>query len=137
MAQKLSFRISGSMKSSDHCGFPHNRVADRHGKYKCKYDDQDIEKYDYHSLVASHIIARKINCLIGNPWDNCVNFNVSRQDLICQSFDEVFRKLLLFFLIFRRIVVLPTVVIVDIFLGKSFESVFCHDSHTEFDRIEH
>ena len=44
MAQKLSFRISGSMKSSDHCGFPHNRVADRHGKYKCKYDDQDIER---------------------------------------------------------------------------------------------
>ena len=64
MPDQFIFRITGSPQGADHIGLPGNGVAGGDSENESHDQYNNIQKDDHHGLVASHIVAGKLNGLV-------------------------------------------------------------------------
>ena len=132
MADQFGTGITGCKQCSDDMGFFHDGIAARNSKDECHDYDNNIKKDNNHSTVTAHIVTGEIDRLVqiaGNV--------VLQRNFLINSLHQVIGNLLFFLIIGRFFCIFPGV---DIFNGRTFKfgkSLRCHDSHSEFYRVEH
>ena len=132
MQQKFPSRIAGCTQRSDHRRFFYNRIVCRNCKNERHNGNQDVQQYLHHRLVTAHIIAGKFDCLIAVARQITRQRGMSRQNL-----DEIIGPFFFLVFIFRFRIVFPGIAVFDMVIGNGIIPFFGHDSHTEFNRIEH
>ena len=125
MQQKFPSRIAGCAQRSDHRRFFYNRIVCRNCKNERHDGNQDVQQYLYHRLV-------KFDCLIA------VARQITRQrGMRRKNLDEIIGPFFFLVFIFRFRIVFPGIAVFDMVIGNGIIPFFGHDSHTEFNRIEH
>ena len=132
MQQKFPSRIAGCAQRSDHRRFFYNRIVCRNCKNERHDGNQDVQQYLHHRLVTAHIVAGKFDCLVAVARQITRQRGMSRQNL-----DEIIGPFFFLVFIFRFRIVFPGIAVFDMVIGNGIIPFFGHDSHTEFNRIEH
>ena len=132
MSDQFSSGIARSPQCSDHCCLFGDGITGSNAKNKCHDHNNNIKKHYHHSLVTTHIISGKFDCLIlitRNKTFQCNDFS--------HVFHEIFGNIFFFFFCFWCFVISPGIIVLKLVLIEGIKLFLCHNSNTEFYRIKH
>ena len=132
MPHHFSTGVTGGTQRTDDIRLFGDVVGNRDGKDKRQNHNNNIEECHNHGLIAAHVVTSKDDRLV-----QIFRQEVSQHTVLSQNRHQIFCHILCLSIIFRRIIIEPTVAVVDVIVPQRIKAVIGHNADTEFIVVKH